>query len=156
MFPRPRDICFWARYICIQSFKYSQRDCMCNFKWASMQSWQCPCKAFTDQVLIRNKCFVSVNFLFLFAVSLRWLAHSLLIKSNGETSRNKHISSKKEDSIFHIFYQIIVSRVPFTYAYNPFKRIVHLFRNTYNIPNFGLGNTHRYLHLNDFSENQNY
>ena len=51
-------------------------------------------KALSDQVLIRYQCFVSLNCLFSFGVSLRkWLAHSLFWRSNWEIHRNEHFSS---------------------------------------------------------------
>ena len=40
------------------------------------------------------------------------IVFQLILRRNGDNHRNKHFSSQKNDGIFHIFYQIQVSRVP--------------------------------------------
>ena len=72
-----------------------------------------PSKALSGQVWFRYQCFCFLK-LFIF---------------NGETYRNKHFSSQKNDGIFHIFkvsrvpsgIAIFAFRVNWNYAYSPFK-----------------------------------
>ena len=69
-------------------------------------------KTLSEQVGIKYQCFCFFRmFIFIFGLST-WLVHSLVIRSNGETHRNYHFSRQKNDVIFDIFNQIIVSRVP--------------------------------------------
>ena len=80
--------------------------------------------------------FVSLNCFFSIAVSLwKWLAHFLLIRSNGETRRNKHFSRLKNFWIFiRLRFQgyrcksgivIFAFRVTWNYAYSPYKLCSH-------------------------------
>ena len=80
-----------------------------------MQRWQCPI------CLIKYKLdinvFVSLNCSFSFAVSLRkWLEHSLFIRSNGETRRNKYF----------MIIAIFAWRVTLNYAYSLFNTIKYV------------------------------
>ena len=83
----------------------------CNAQFTTV-----PLKALSDQVWIRYQyfcLFVYFNCLFSFAVYLgKWRARFLFIGSNGETLRNTHLSSQKNDGIFQTFDQIKVSRIP--------------------------------------------
>jgi len=96
-----------------------------------------PWKTWSDQKLYLY-VFVSLGCLISFAVSLRkWHAQLLLIRSNGETCRNKNFSRQKYDHIFHIsirlgfqgyFWRsgifIFAWRVTWNYAYSSFKASV--------------------------------
>ena len=74
-----------------------------------------------DQVWIRYQCFCFIKlFFFSFAVSLqKWLAHFLMISSNGETHRN---SNQKNYDIFHSFDQIIKSGIAI-FALKPWRSL---------------------------------
>ena len=90
---------------------------MLNFKWPSMQRCQL---AMADLQrypwkLRRIKYALSVSMFLLFLVCFNFrficFVHFLFIGSNGETHRNKHLSSQENVGIFHNFYPIKVSRV---------------------------------------------
>ena len=84
------------------------RVCTVDVNWIALFSTlKRNCKHYCINV------FVSLNCIFSFAGSLRKkLAHFLFIKSNEETHRNEHFSSQRNESLFHIFDSIKVSRVP--------------------------------------------
>ena len=98
--------------------------------------------------------FVSLNCLYLFAVSLRkWFAYFLLKRSNWETRRINIFSSHVNDDIFHILIRlksqrypcksgiaIFAQRVTWNYAYSPFKGLKN--------KHFPQTHTFQFLHLN--------
>ena len=99
------------------------------------------------QVPIHNdirKSFVSLSMKCLFVGSLRkkrkWVAHFLLIRIREKIILLEHLSSEKNDVIFHILDQIKVQgyrcksgiaifawRIPWNYAYSFYKRLKALY-----------------------------
>ena len=89
-------------------------------------------KDLSDQVWIINRCFFTWNCFFF---HLQFFCESDFSKKEGETRRNEHFTSHKNDGIFHIFIKlrfqgypcksgmvIFARRVTYAYKFLPLKR----------------------------------